>query len=272
VSAELHAGDHLAAGGPPIDRTARRQPVGRWLRCLWLMLSFELRSLRLVLPLAMVVQVFIGAGMVIGIGFFVDEMPTLQAQYLASGVAVITLITLGLVLAPQLIAQQKAAGIHHFLFSLPVPRTAAVAAGLLVHSAIAVPGTLLALAVGAWRYDLSFEPGFLVLPACVLTLITSASIGFAMAYAIRNPMVTGVLTQVLVFVILLFSPIQYPIERLPEWLATLHRFLPFAHAANVVRSGLIPELAADVGLSFAVLAAWAAASWAVLVWVIGRRG
>ncbi|HUP23356.1 MAG TPA: ABC transporter permease [Thermoanaerobaculia bacterium] len=250
----------------------RRHPVRRWLRSLALMLLWELRSLRLVLPLAMVVQVFVGAGMAIGVGFFVDEMPRLHAQYLTTGVAVITLITLGLVLAPQLIAQQKAAGIQDYLFSLPVPRTAAVAAGLLVHSAIAVPGALLALAVGARRYDLAFEPGLLVLPACALTLITAASIGFAMAYAIRNPMVTGMLTQVLVFVILLFSPIQYPAERLPAWLATVHRFLPFAHAANVVRAGLVPELASEVAFSFGVLAAWAAGSWAVMAWVVGRRG
>ncbi len=41
------------------------------------------------------------------------------------------------------------------------------------------------------------------------------SVGFAMGHAIPNPMVTALVTNVLVFVILLYSPINFPPERLP---------------------------------------------------------
>ena len=50
------------------------------------------------------------------------------------------------------------------------------------------------------------------------------------------------------------------LDRLPDWLATLHQGLPMLHAANVVRAGLTDGLVADVGRSFVVLSVWAAVS------------
>lgn len=243
-----------------------------WLKSFGLMLLWEGLSMRLVLPLAMIVQVFIGAGMAVGIGFFIGDVPEQMALYLASGVAVVTMITLGLVLAPQLIAQQKATGIYDFMFSLPVPRTASIAAGIVINGLIATPGVALALLVAVWRYDLDLVVRPLFLPAALLTVITAAAIGHAMAHAISNVMVINLLTQILVFVILLFSPIQYPADRLPAWLATLHQGLPFVHAANVVRAGLTTLPAEHLGRSFLVLGLWAVVSWAVTLWVVGRRG
>lgn len=256
------------------DGAARtiRSGIGFWLRSFVLMVSWELRSLRLVLPLAIVVQVLIGAGLALGFGLLMGDIPTVQALYLATGATVVSMITLGFVLAPQLIAQQKMSGVYDYLWSLPVPRSTSVAAGLVVNALIATPGMILALLVAAWRFDLHLAVSPLVVPAAVLTLVMAASVGFALAHAIPNPMVTNLVTQVLVFVILLFSPLYYPPERLPAWLGAIHRFLPFQHAANVVRAGLTEGLSTHVGESFVVLAVWALASWLVTAWVVGRRG
>jgi ABC-2 type transport system permease protein len=242
-----------------------------WLRSYALMLEWEARSFRLILPLAVVVQIVLGAGLAIGFGFLVGEVSTLQALFLATGVTTITMISVGLVLVPQLVAQRKSAGVHDYLWSLPVPRTTSVAASLTVNSLIALPGMALALIVAGWRYDLAFSPSLLLIPAALLTLISCASVGFAMAHAIGNPMVTSMVTNVLVFFILLFSPINFPPDRLPGWLATLHMALPIQHAANVMRAGLTEGLATHVGLSFAILGAWALASWLITAWVVGRR-
>ncbi len=249
---------------------ARRAP-GRWLRSYFLMVVWELQSLRIVLPLALVAQIIFGAGLVIGFGYLVGEMPMTQALFLATGVTVISMITLGLVLVPQLIAGSKQAGVYDYLWSLPVPRTASVAASLTVNSFIAVPGMVLALIVAWLRYDLTFSVSPLILPAALLVLIMAASVGFAMGHAIPNPMTTSLITNVLVFVILLYSPINFPADRFPGWLAAVHQGLPMMHAANVVRAGLTDGLASDVGTSFAVLGVWAAAAWTLTAWVVGRR-
>jgi ABC-2 type transport system permease protein len=249
----------------------RHRGLAYWLRSYGLMVAWELKSLRLVLPFAIAVQILVGAGLVIGFGLLLGDIPTLPALYLATGVTVISMITVGLVLVPQLIAGRKAAGVYDYMWSLPVPRTTSVAASLTVNSIIAVPGMVLALLAGWLRYDLPLELSPVLVPAALLTLVTSTSIGFAMAHAIPNPLVTGLATNVLMFFILLYSPINFPPDRLPDWLAAIHLVLPFQHAANVVRAGLTVGIATHVGQSVAVLGVWAAAAWGITAWVVGRR-
>ena len=57
-----------------------------WFRSFGLMVSWEARSMRIVLPLAVVSQVILGAGLIIGFGFLVGSIPTLEATFLATGV------------------------------------------------------------------------------------------------------------------------------------------------------------------------------------------
>jgi ABC-2 type transport system permease protein len=235
------------------------------------MTSWEMRSLRLYLPLALLVQVLIGGGMIVGFGFLIGDMPSEVALYLVCGVTVVSMITIGLVMSPQIIAQQKMAGTFDYIWSLPVPRTTTIAANLTVNLLLALPGMVVSLLVGWWRYDIALVPSAILVPATLLTLITAASIGMALAHAIPNPMVTGLVTQVLVFFILLFAPINFPPERLPDWLAAIHLYLPFQHSANVIRGGLTESLATDVGESFVILSIWSLVSWVVTAWVVSRR-
>ena len=46
-----------------------------WLRSYGLMMRWELTSLRLVAPIILVVQLFMGAGLVIGFGLLFEEIP-----------------------------------------------------------------------------------------------------------------------------------------------------------------------------------------------------
>ncbi len=79
-------------------------------------------------------------------------------------------------------------------------------------------------------------------------------------------------SQILIFVVFGFSPISFPVENLPGWLADVHQYLPFMHMGNVVRAGLTNGLATDVGRSFAILAAWTLGAAVVASVAIGRRG
>lgn len=259
-----------ATGSSPRGNPGRRGP-GHWLRSFALMVSWELRTLRIYLPLALVVQLLLGGGMVVGYGYLLGEVDSATALYLATGLGVISMITIGLVLAPQLIAQQKQAGIFDYMFSLPVPRTTTIAAGLVVNSLIALPGLLFALLVAQWYFEIDFVWKPTLAPAVALTVITAASIGFAMAHAISNPQITGLLTQILIFALILFSPINFPPERLPGWLAAIHDWLPFYHSANVVRASLTEGMAQHLPRSFTLLGLWALGSWTLTAWVIGRR-
>jgi len=249
-----------------------RSGPSHWLRSYWLMVRWEFMSLRLIFPIMVLVQIFMGAGLVIGFSLLFEEVPPLQAVYLSTGSTVVSMLVVGLAMAPQLVAQHKMAKTYDFMWSLPVPRLAQAMANITVWIMVTIPGVILALLVANWRFDLDLQVSLMVVPAFLLTILVATSVGLAFAHALPNPMVTAMITQVLIFVILLFSPINFPPERLPEWLQVIHRFLPFQHAANVIRGSLTEGLAQNVGESFLVLAAWGVAGWGVTAWVLVRRG
>ena len=178
------------------------------------MTRWEIDNLRIIMPLIIALQIIIGGGFALGIGLFFDAIPARNALYLSTGVAVVTLITVGIVLGPQLVGNQKVAGTYDFMWSLPVPRTTQAAAWLTVNAIIALPGMVAALVIANWRYDLQLvvSPG--IIPAVLLTIVTATMIGYAFAHAIPKPMVTQMITQLLIFVILGFAPINFPPENL----------------------------------------------------------
>jgi ABC-2 type transport system permease protein len=253
------------------DTTRLRSGASYWWHSYKLMTRWELTGLRLLLPITVLVQTIIGAGFVLGIGLLYKDMPDSAALFLSTGVAVLTLVTVGVVMGPQLIAQQKAAGTYDFLWSLPVPRTTAAMAWLTMNGIIALPGMIVALLVAEVRYDivLSVNPG--IVAAVALTAGTGTMLGYAMAHAIANPRLTQTLTQMVIFLILGFSPINYPLENLPSWLAGVSVLLPFHHMAVIVRAGLTVGLVDDVAVSYAAVALWGAGAVALTAWVLGRR-
>jgi len=243
-----------------------------WLRGFRAMLRWQVTDMRLLLPLTVMVQALAGVGLVLGFGLLIPNLSDEQAVFLSTGAVVVTLVIVGVVMGPQLIAQQKSAGSYDFMWSLPVPRSSTSVAWIVLNTLIALPGMAAALLVAIWRYDISFEISLWIIPAVGLTLITGSLLGYALAHAIPNPEITQLLSGLLIFIIFGFAPISYPIENLPDWLARLNEFLPFYPMAVVVRDGLTDGIATDVGRAYAVLGAWALASAVISGEVLRRRG
>jgi len=130
---------------------------------------------------------------------------------------------------------------------------------------------VLALVVATLLYGVQLNVSLLIVPAVLLCALMAISVGYGMALAIPNPILIGLITNTLIFVVLLFSPIVYPPSNLPDWLFTFHKLLPFYNMAMVIRAGLTVGLVSDLTRSFLVLGAWTAAGWAMTGWVIGRR-
>ncbi len=242
----------------------------RWLRSYGLLVRWTLLRLRSVLPLLLVLQTLIGVGIVVGFSFLVPQADAVTALYLSTGAVTIGLITVGMVAAPQLVAQQKMAGTFDHQRALPVPRLAMLAADASVWVALALPGLAAALGVAALRFDLSFTVSPLVAPAVLLVALCSVGVGYGIAYAAK-PEVAGVLSQFILFGALMFAPINFPVDRLPGWLATVHDWLPFTSMAQVVRETVNVPPSGISALPFAVLALWGVGGLAVTYLVMTRR-
>ncbi|MFH1329127.1 MAG: ABC transporter permease [Actinomycetota bacterium] len=252
--------------------TTLRSGPRYWWDSYRMMLRWEMTSLRMVLVIAVIVQILTGAGFVLALGLFFGQVPPRAALFVSTGVLVVTLVTIGLVLGPQLVAMQKAEKTYDFLWSLPVPRTTAALAWVTTNLVLGLPGMAVALGVALLRYDLDLHVSWAIVPAVLLTLFTGTMVGYALAHALGNPMLIAAITQMLIFVIIGFSPINFPADQLPGWLAAAHRWLPLAPMADTVRAGLTRGVVEDVARSYLVLGAWAAASIGISAAVLGRRG
>jgi len=254
-----------------LTAAAVRRGPAHWWRSYLMMTRWEVVGLRLLLPITVFVQLVTGAGFVLGIGLFFAQITPTAALFVSTGVVVITLATVGLVMGPQLIAAEKAQQVYDFVWSLPVPRSTAAAAWISVNTMIAVPGMVMALLVASWRYDLAIVVSPEIVPAAMLTLYTATMLGYAIAHSLKQPVLINLITQVTIFAMTGFSPVNFPKEQLPAWLAALNEGLPLFHMANVMRAGLTEGIAADVGRSYLTLGAWAVAATAITGWVLRRR-
>lgn len=248
-----------------------RRGFGYWWHSYRQMVRWEFVGLRLVVPIAVIVQILTGAGFIFGIDLLFGGLERQAALFLSTGVIVVTLITVGLVMGPQFVAQQKAEQNYDFVWSLPVPRTTAALAWLTINAVIAVPGMLVALGAAAWRFDLPLEVTASIVPAIFVTLFAGTMVGYAIAHVVPSPVAINLISQVMIFFILGFSPINYPIDNLPGWLATVHEWLPFHHMAQVIRGGLTEGVVSGMARSYAVLGAWCVIAVTATAAVLGRR-
>ena len=256
--------------GAPDGALLRHGPQA-WLGGLADMMRFEWANIRPWAGLVFIVQIMMGVGMSLMYGFFYPEVDPTTAMLIATGVPTLALIPMGFVLVPGSVSNQRMAGTFDFIWSLPVPRSAQVTASFLVNAALAMPGTVAALFVGAWRYDVDLHFSAVLVPAVLLSTVMCVSVGYGMALVVPNPLVINLITNAIVFLVLLFTPIVYPAGNLPDWYLRVHEVLPFYPMAQVIRAGLTEGVVTDVGGPFLVLGAWTALGIALTSWVVGRR-
>lgn len=248
-----------------------RSGIGYWLTSCWNMIRFEFANMRAFLSMALAIQVLMGGGMAYMYGFYFGDVPEVVRTFIVTGIPALALIPVGFVLVPNAIMNHKIRDTYDFVWSLPVPRMASATATFILFTILAIPGTIVSLLIAHVHYAVTLDISWSVVPAMLLTSLMATSVGFAFAHAIPEPRITNLITNLIVFLVLLFSPIVVQIDRFPGWWATVHRVLPFYHMANVIRASLSTGLADSVGTSWLVLGIWTVLSWALAAWVVGRR-
>jgi ABC-2 type transport system permease protein len=241
-----------------------------WWRSYALLLQWQLLRNRHNIPYSLALQAVISAGIVVGFSYLIPHVDDRSVLYLTTGAMTMTLVMVGMSLAPQVVTYQKTAGSLDFQRSLPVPRLALLAADATIWLAIALPGLAVTVTAASIRFDLSFATSPLVVPAVLLVAAGSVAVGYGIAYAVR-PALVGIVTNLVMVISLMFAPINYPAERLPSWAAAIHEWLPFQYMAQAIRETIDVPASGISLLPFAVLTAWAAAGLAITSRVMTRR-
>ncbi len=241
------------------------------LRTYRLLVEWQVRRMRVFLPLAIVVQTLLALGIVTGYPLLFPRLDTTTELFLATGAPTVTLILMGLVLVPQALAQAKAQGTLDYMRTLPVPRLLNLLADVTVWLAVILPGVVFAVVVAALRFGLDLSVSPLVVPGVLLVALTATAVGYAIA-SLLPPMLSGLVTQVLVVFVLMFSPLNFPADRLPGWLEAIHRVLPIQAMGEVVRGTLAGADFPLQGGAFLLLGAWCVISFGIAHRVLNRRG
>ncbi|MCE7928120.1 MAG: ABC transporter permease, partial [Chloroflexi bacterium CFX7] len=195
-----------------------------------------------------------------------------QPLYLTTGAASQSVVTIALVMLPQKTAEEKAEGTLHYFLTLPISREMYVAAQLTVVGILALPGIILAVALGTWYYGISIEPGAALLVVVPLAVVSLAGVGVAISVLSPWPQVTNALTQITIFYVLLFAPILFPKEQLPGLLQDLSVAMPPTYVADAMRGALTGLPGTNLGRSIAVMSMFALVSVAISAATMRRRG
>jgi ABC-2 type transport system permease protein len=220
-----------------------------------LLLRWQLLRYRKLIVMLALIQLALGVGVIYGLSFLVPHITAQVALYFSTGAPTLNLILMGLTGLPQDTAQARTSGRFEYVASLPVPRLAPMLADVTMWLLIQLPGTVLTLVVAWIRFGVALHVGVLVVPAVVLVAVTAAAVGYAMAVSLP-PAATSQVSSFVSIALLLFSPINFPLSRLPVWLQDVHRGLPVAYMADIMRGGLTGHYGANAALAFGVVIAW----------------
>jgi ABC-2 type transport system permease protein len=240
------------------------------LRSYELLVRWQALRKKAYLPLMMAVQALFSLGIVLGYPLLFPTLDRTTIYLIATGAPAISMVSVGLVALPQTVGEQRTEGSLAYMRSLPVPRLAYLLADLTVWLAIVIPGVVLGVLVGAWRFGLDLQVSPMVVPAVLMVALTATCLGYAIA-SVLPYMLTVIVTQALVVLVFMFSPLTFLPDKLPVWLETIHSILPIQAMGEVTRGTLAPNVFPLPMGSFLTLAVWCVLGFLVTYAAMTRR-
>ncbi|OLF10145.1 ABC transporter [Actinophytocola xinjiangensis] len=204
-----------------------------------------------------IIMIVVALGVAIGFSYLMSSPDDTGGGmlYLATGAPTIVLIMTALVIVPMQNAGAKLTGYIDFVKSLPVSRKLFLIADVGIWALVTVP----AIAISVFVAHLIFAPGYAIswtiIPGFVLMVLSCFAIGYGYSFVMPAEPAMAV-SQLIAFTSLMFSPINFPLERLPEWLQSVHEVLPIYHMAEVMRASLAHTSFSAEPVSYIVLGAW----------------
>lgn len=188
-------------------------------------------------PVFSLAQAGFAVAIVCGMALFLPQMDDVSMVYLSSGALTLGMIAVGCVLAPQIVSEAKQNGIFEYQRTLPVSRSIILISDIVIWGIASLPGVIMGCIASVVRFNVNLN---LTVQSCLVILFTQLTmicIGFCIAYWLP-PNAMALATQVIMIGGLLFSPITYPAERLPEWSTYIYNVMPFVPVSNLIRAEL----------------------------------
>jgi ABC-2 type transport system permease protein len=237
----------------------------------WLLLLRwqALRNRKLLVTLVLI-QIALGVGMIYGFSFLVPRITPEVAVFFATGAPTLGMLIIGLTVVPQETALARVNGRFTYVAALPVPRLAPMFADVTFWLLVQLPGWVATLVLAVLHFHLHLRVDAFIVPAVALVSLSAAAVGYGVAVCFP-PGATQQVSQFMSIALLLFSPINFPLDRLPEWLQDVHRALPVTYMADLIRGGLTGRYDVSKLLAFAVVGGYCALGLLIAGWAARRR-
>lgn len=235
-----------------------------------LLLRWQLLRTRKLLVTLVLIQIALGIGMIYGFGFLVPHITPEVAIFFATGAPTLGMLIIGLTVVPQETALARVNGRFTYVAALPVPRLAPMFADVTFWLLVQLPGWVATLVLAVLHFHLHLRVDALVIPAIVLVSLSAAAVGYGVAVCFP-PGATQQVSSFMSIALLLFSPINFPLDRLPVWLQDVHRALPVTYMADLIRGGLTGRYDVSPLLAFAVVGGYCALGLSIAAWAARRR-
>ncbi len=167
-----------------------------------------------------------------------------RIAYLVTGNAVLSLVFGPVTTLAERLSWAKVNNEVEYYGALPVQRWMLSSSVLVIAALSSLPSVLVVLIAGSQLYDVHFHLslGFFVI--ALLSMLSMTGVGAAIGVFSPNPSVAALLTNFVLGVTLLLSPVFVPTETLAPALAYLSSIMPLTYAAHGLRtvlfSGVFP--------------------------------
>lgn len=215
-------------------------------------------------------QILIAIGIVIGFTYMIPDPSTNSILYLATGAPTLILIFTGFVILPQQIGTAKSDGYMEYIRTWPVNRAVILGADTTIWLLITIPGIAVSTIVAHFMFQPGYDISWTVIPALLMIALTSIGVGYGFSYLL-SPIASLAISQVTVFGALMFSPINFPMERLPEWLQTLHEILPIYSMAEIMRASMATSTFTASTGNYINLFVWCILGFGGAIYILNKK-
>lgn len=240
------------------------------LRAYRILCRWRAAQLRQELPMLVVAQVLFATGTAIGLGFLIPDVDPIAGSYLATGAFLINLLIVAIAMVPGMMTEAKVTGSLDYMWALPFPRLVYLLAELTIWALAILPGMVISLVITSIRFDFELKISMLVLPVVALILVCASAVGAAIGLRSPSQQTTNLFSNFVLIGVLLFSPVNFPADRLPGWLQAIHEVLPIEAMGALIRWTLVGGADTDVARDLLNLAVWCTIGVVVTVRAVRR--
>lgn len=132
----------------------------------------------------------------------------------------------------------------------PISRTSVAVGKALGGATISsLQGLLMLVFIPFANVDISVSRGFTMVGLMLVLALSLTSLGLLLASRIRSMEAFQAIMQLMVFPLVFISPVMFPVETLPGWLATIVKINPVSYGVDAIRQAVMGvEASAPFGI------------------------